>query len=238
MNCPETMAANPFVELATGSLTGILNWDELDQVWQRVCQDVCPGWYLYKSGEPPPDTTIAEDGLNTSIASLNEYLREFHTKEYCGIVYVDSVTEPTLIKVFDPGSLTSICDIYGKTPLHGWVISKLEPVNLKALEEANSDFQRHKMGKHLPSVPEISEAERQYPEAVAQTLDARRMGCPLPIINTCRALKTLSVGQVLEIVTIEPGALNDIDYICCQTGDSLIALEQASYGYSFFVRKR
>lgn len=238
MKCPNTIATNPFVELVIGSLTGILSWNELDHMWQRVCQDANSGWYLYKSGEQPPDTVITEDELKVCIASLNEYLRESHTKEYCGIVYVDSVDEPTLIKIFDPESLASICNIYGKTPLHGWVISKLKPVNLKVLEEADSDFQRHEMGRYLPSVPEISEAGRQYSEDVAKTLDARRTGCPLPIINTCRALKNLSVDQVLEVVTIEPGAVNDIDYICHQTGDSLVALEQASYGYSFFIRKR
>jgi len=237
MNYTATVAASPFVELVTGSLVGILGWDELDQVWQRVCQAGNSGWYLYKSGEQPPDVAIAEDELKVCLASLNERLRESHAKEYCGVVYVDSVDEPTLLKIFDPESLTSICNIYGKTPLHGWVISKLKPVNLKAIEEADSDFQRHEMGRYLPSVPEITETKRQYSEAVAQTLDVRRTGCPLPIINTCRALKNLSVGQVLEIVTIEPGALNDIDYICRQTGDSLIALEQACYGYSFFLRK-
>ncbi|NOR40595.1 MAG: hypothetical protein GQ537_05250 [Gammaproteobacteria bacterium] len=238
MKCPNTIATNPFVELVIGSLTGILSWNELDHMWQRVCQDSNSGWYLYKSGKQPPDTVITEDELKVCIASLNEYLRESHTKEYCGIVYVDSVDEPTLIKIFDPESLASICNIYGKTPLHGWVISKLKPVNLKVLEEAGSDFQRHEMGRYLPSVPEISEAGRHYSEDVAKTLDARRTGCPLPIINTCRALKNLSVDQVLEVVTIEPGAVNDIDYICHQTGDSLVALEQASYGYSFFIRKR
>ncbi|HHJ16552.1 MAG TPA: sulfurtransferase TusA family protein [Gammaproteobacteria bacterium] len=237
MNHPETVTTDPFVQLSTGPLSGILNWAGLEQIWQRLSGDTCEGWYIYRSGEPPPDAPTAGDELKARITTLDTYLRETHKKAYCGIVYVDSVAEPALIKVFDPGSLTSICDIYGKTPLHGWVISRLKPVNLKALEEANADFQRHKMGKHLPAVPEITTADRQYPGAVAQTLDARRMGCPLPIINTCRALKHLSVGQVLEIVTIEPGALNDIDYICGQTGDSLVALEQARHGYSFFVRK-
>ena len=237
MKFPESIATNPFVALVTGSLTGILSWDELDQLWQHVYRDTDPGWYLYKSGERPPDTAVSKDELKACIESLYKSLRESHAKEYCGIVYVDSVTEPTLIKIFDPQSLTSICNIYGKTPLHGWVISRFKPVNLKAMEEADADFQRHALGRHLPSVPEIVQAERRYPEDVAQTLDARRMGCPLPIINACRALKSLSVGQVLEIVTIEPGAINDIDYICRQTGNNLVACEQASYGYSFFVRK-
>ncbi len=235
--CTEDIDALPFVELATGSLAGILNWDELDQVWRRICEDAGSGWYLYRSGEQPAGSTVTADELQAHIESLNTHLHASHDRVYCGVVYVDSVTEPTLVKIFDPESLTSLCNIYGKTPLHGWVISRLKPVNLKAMEEADADFQRHEQGQFLPSVPDITAAERHYSGETADTLDARRMGCPLPIINTCRALKRLSTGQVLEVVTIEPGALNDIDYICRQTGGSLVALEQASYGYSFFIRK-
>ncbi len=237
MQSPESIAPHPFVELASGSLAGILSWEELDRLWQCISEPGNAPWYLYKSGEPPPNTPLDEDELKVQLASLNTHLRKSHDRPYCGVVYVDSVTQPTLIKILDPESLTSLCNIYGKTPLHGWVISRLKPVSLKSMEEADSDFQRHALGKYLPSVPEITTTERHYAGHVAQTLDARRMGCPLPIVNTCRALKSLTVDQVLEVVTIEPGAVNDIDYICRQTGDRLVALEQASYGYSFFIRK-
>ncbi len=237
MNCPAGTASHPFIERATGSLAGILMWDGLDQVWQQVYRDADAGWYWYRSGELPPTRTLGRAALARSIGSLNDQLRKSHARDYCGIVYVDSLTEPTLVKVFDPESLTSLCNIYGKTPLHGWIISRLKPVNLKALDEADADFQRHAQGRYLPRVPEITASDRRYADAVAQTLDARRMGCPLPIVNTCRALKRLAVGQVLEVVTIEPGALNDIDYICGRTGGRLVALEQASYGHSFFIRK-
>ena len=237
IHASQNITIDPFVRRVAGPLTGILNWNELDLLWAQMQQADNPGWYLYTSGEQPPDAPVTEDELETRIESLNAHLRGSHSKAYCGVVYVDSLTEPALIKVFDPESLTSICNIYGKTPLHGWVISRLKPVNLKALEEADADFQRYALGRHLPSVPDIVAGERQYSADVTQTLDARRMGCPLPIINTCRALKSLSADQVLEIVTIEPGAINDIDYICQQTGNDLVACEQASYGYSFFVRK-
>ena len=237
MNCPADTPPHPFVELATGSLAGILTWDELDKIWRQVCQNAAAGWYWYCSVEHPPDTTLGRDALASSITSLNDYLRKSHPRDYCGVVYVDSLSEPTLVKIFDPESLTSLCNIYGKTPLHGWILSRLKPVNLKSLDEADADFQRHAQGRYLPRVPPITTSERRYADPVAHTLDARRMGCPLPIVNTCRTLKRLATDQVLEVVTIEPGALNDIDYICGQTGGRLVALEQASYGHSFFIRK-
>ncbi len=41
-------------------------------------------------------------------------------------------------------------------------------------------------------------------------LDARRMFCPMPVIRTQDKIKELNVGDTLEVVSTDPGALNDI----------------------------
>ncbi|VAW57535.1 hypothetical protein MNBD_GAMMA07-1078 [hydrothermal vent metagenome] len=41
-------------------------------------------------------------------------------------------------------------------------------------------------------------------------LDARRMFCPMPVIRTQDKIKELAVGDTLEVVSTDPGALNDI----------------------------
>lgn len=41
-------------------------------------------------------------------------------------------------------------------------------------------------------------------------LDARRMLCPMPVIKTQNKVKELSVGDILDVVCTDPGALNDI----------------------------
>ena len=41
-------------------------------------------------------------------------------------------------------------------------------------------------------------------------LDARRMFCPMPVIRTQDKIKELKVGDTLEVVSTDPGALNDI----------------------------
>ena len=41
-------------------------------------------------------------------------------------------------------------------------------------------------------------------------LDARRMFCPMPVIRTQDKIKELQVGDTLEVVSTDPGALNDI----------------------------
>lgn len=81
----------------------------------------------------------------------------------------------------------------------------------------------------LPAVPDHPKAD--------DTLDARRMGCPLPLVNTSLALKRLAAGEILEVITFEPGAVNDIEYICHCTGHKHVALATGSYGYSFFIKR-
>ena len=41
-------------------------------------------------------------------------------------------------------------------------------------------------------------------------LDARRMLCPMPVIKTQNRVKELAVGDVLDVVCTDPGALSDI----------------------------
>ena len=41
-------------------------------------------------------------------------------------------------------------------------------------------------------------------------LDARRMLCPMPVIKTQNKVKELSVGDILDVVCTDPGALSDI----------------------------
>jgi len=41
-------------------------------------------------------------------------------------------------------------------------------------------------------------------------LDARRMFCPMPVIRTQDKIKEMQVGDTLEVVSTDPGALNDI----------------------------
>lgn len=41
-------------------------------------------------------------------------------------------------------------------------------------------------------------------------LDARRMLCPMPVIKTQNRVKELSVGDILDVICTDPGALSDI----------------------------
>lgn len=54
-------------------------------------------------------------------------------------------------------------------------------------------------------------------------LDARRMFCPMPVIRTQDKIKALSVGDLLEVTSTDPGALSDIPAWCRINGHKVVA---------------
>ncbi len=55
------------------------------------------------------------------------------------------------------------------------------------------------------------------------TLDARRLLCPMPVIRTQDRIAELRPGDILEVVSTDPGALNDIPSWCRINGHKVLA---------------
>jgi len=53
-------------------------------------------------------------------------------------------------------------------------------------------------------------------------LDARRMFCPMPVIRTQDKVAELQAGDTLEVVSTDPGALNDIPAWCRINGHKVL----------------
>lgn len=62
--------------------------------------------------------------------------------------------------------------------------------------------------------------------------DASGMACPLPVIKTKKALGEIAAGQILRVITTDPGSVQDIASLASQTGHQL--LESGSEGNRFF----
>lgn len=45
---------------------------------------------------------------------------------------------------------------------------------------------------------------------VTETLDVRGESCPMPIIESKRAIDGLGVGDVLEVLSTDPGSMSDM----------------------------
>lgn len=72
---------------------------------------------------------------------------------------------------------------------------------------------------------------------VSETLDCRGLLCPLPVYKAGIVLNRLSDGEVLELITTDPGALEDIPALARQRGDTLVRTERGDGTQTFWLRK-
>jgi TusA-related sulfurtransferase len=72
-----------------------------------------------------------------------------------------------------------------------------------------------------------------------RTLDVRGQICPMPVIETSRAIKEMDIGQVLEVLTSDPNSRSDIKAWSRMTGNELLYMEEepSSDVYRFYIRK-
>lgn len=121
---------DPFLSAFRGHFAGVLSWEDLDAFWEVVRRNAGAGWYVYAVGEVPPVAPSTAEQVHTFLSEIDTLLRREHEEDYCGIVYTDSRTAPSMIKIFDPNNLGVQCGFSDNPPLPGWVLSLLPPVML------------------------------------------------------------------------------------------------------------
>lgn len=69
-------------------------------------------------------------------------------------------------------------------------------------------------------------------------IDTRGLNCPLPILKAKKALAGMASGEVLKVVSTDPGSMRDFQAFARQTGNEL--LEQATVNDEFvhYLRRR
>lgn len=70
-----------------------------------------------------------------------------------------------------------------------------------------------------------------------QQLDARGLNCPLPILRTKKALGTLVSGQVLKVISTDPGSVKDMQAFAKQTGNELLSSAEAAGEFVFYLKR-
>lgn len=123
-----------FMSAFRGGFTSALRWPQLDELWQRVRSEP-HGWFVYATGEAPPELPAGVETLLRFIDEIDLLLREEHDEDYCGIVYADDLSTPRMIKIYDPNNLGVTCGYSDNPPLPGWVLSRSRPVDLAAARQ-------------------------------------------------------------------------------------------------------
>ena len=67
-------------------------------------------------------------------------------------------------------------------------------------------------------------------------LDARGLNCPLPLLKTRQALRTLQAGALLEVTATDAGSARDIPEYLRQSSHELVRREQDEREVRFLIR--
>jgi tRNA 2-thiouridine synthesizing protein A len=69
------------------------------------------------------------------------------------------------------------------------------------------------------------------------TLDTVGLLCPAPIMRTAEKLKELQIGQVLEVISDDPGIEADMPDWCRSTGNDFLGIEKRGRQFHALLRK-
>jgi tRNA 2-thiouridine synthesizing protein A len=70
-----------------------------------------------------------------------------------------------------------------------------------------------------------------------KVLDAKGLNCPLPILKAKKALKEIEAGQVLQVLSTDPGSVADFQAFSRTTGNELMEHSEEGGVFTFLIKK-
>jgi tRNA 2-thiouridine synthesizing protein A len=87
----------------------------------------------------------------------------------------------------------------------------------------------------MRNTPEIAHDGADH---VRRELDVRGYNCPIPLMRAKKALATMQPGQVLKIITTDPGAEIDFKVYSEASGNPILSLEESANVLTIHIAKR
>ncbi|MGB7299083.1 MAG: sulfurtransferase TusA family protein [Burkholderiaceae bacterium] len=74
--------------------------------------------------------------------------------------------------------------------------------------------------------------------AAKQEVDASGLNCPLPILRAKKALAGLEAGEILKVISTDPGSRRDFEAFSRQTGHELLRMVESEASWSFYLQHK
>ena len=72
---------------------------------------------------------------------------------------------------------------------------------------------------------------------IAETLDARGLLCPLPVLKLRKRMAPLAAGACIEMLADDPAAVVDVPHFCAESGHEVVTMREADGHQIYVVRK-
>jgi TusA-related sulfurtransferase len=73
---------------------------------------------------------------------------------------------------------------------------------------------------------------------ITQTIDARGLSCPMPIVKTAQAMKSVAPGALIEVLATDAGSVKDFAAWAKTTGNELVEQTVEDGVYRFVLRHK
>ena len=73
---------------------------------------------------------------------------------------------------------------------------------------------------------------------IQKELDTRGLNCPLPILKAKKALADMASGEVLKVVSTDPGSMRDFQAFAKQTGNELLSSAENNKEFEFYIKRK
>ena len=70
-----------------------------------------------------------------------------------------------------------------------------------------------------------------------QTLDAKGLNCPLPVLKAKLALNKMLAGEILHVEATDPHSVIDFEAYCARTGHEIMLTRDTNGIIEFFIRR-
>ena len=73
---------------------------------------------------------------------------------------------------------------------------------------------------------------------VDKVMDLKGMPCPMPNVKMSKGIKDVEIGQVVEALTTDPGALADFPAWARTSGNEIVKTDQEGDVIKFYIKRK
>lgn len=73
---------------------------------------------------------------------------------------------------------------------------------------------------------------------VTKVLDLKGLACPMPVVKISKGIKDVAVGEIVEAITTDPGALADFPAWAKTSGNEIVKTDQSGDEIKFYVKRK
>jgi tRNA 2-thiouridine synthesizing protein A len=70
-----------------------------------------------------------------------------------------------------------------------------------------------------------------------KVMDLKGLPCPMPVVKVSKGIKEVDVGQVVEAITTDPGALSDFPAWAKTSGNEILETVQGDGVIKFYIKR-